>query len=299
VYAVVGDRDFNHDEVRELDETLDGLGVVHRVEAFAGAHEWPPAAQAGAAVRWLEVQAMRDGRAPVDADLVQELWASDLERARRAESAGDVLEAHRLYAALAVELGGLRDVSEAAGRAAALGASPEHARAARAERERRRTETLFLERARQTLSAADPTDASSVPRTIAALGLRELKEQSRAADDPVASAAAARRLNTVLVQTGFYLPRKYRESGDHVRAAFFLALAVEIEPDDPDRWVALAAARSRAGQRDAALAALEKAVALGWTDVAGLEDDASFRDLRSQPRFERLLRAMKAAPGGG
>lgn len=295
VFGIVGDRDFNYDEMRELDETLGKLGAIHRVEVFAGGHEWPPPSQAGVAVRWLEVQAMREGRVPVDADLVQELWASDLERARRAESAGDALEAHRLYAALAAELDGLRDVSEAAARAAALAASPGYARALRGEQDRRQREARFLEQARQTLAAADPAEVSSLPRTLGALQVRELKDRARDTSDPDAAAAAERRLNTLLAQTGFYLPRRYRESGEHARAAFFLALAAEIEPEEAGRWVALAAARARAGQRDAALTALETAAARGWSDAGKLEDEEAFQELRRQPRFERLLRAMRAA----
>ena len=80
--------------------------------------------------------------------------------------------------------------------------------------------------------------------------------------------SARRLLNTVLVQTSYYLPEMYTEKGEHDRAIFVLSIAVEIVPDSPDVWFELAAANARKGAKKKAIENLRKAVEKGWTDLS-------------------------------
>jgi len=292
-YGAVGDRDFNHDEMRALDDELSVLGFRHRIEVFPGDHEWPPEKNAAHALLWIEVVAMREGRRPVVPALVEELGTGDEARARAAEADGDLLEAHRLFTSLAQELEGLREVGDARRRAAAIEASPGYVRALQRERDRRREAGRDLERARRLLAEADPSEPAAMARTLAALHVAELKGRAARPDRPAEAAGAARLLNTLLVQTGFYLPREYAGRGEHLRAAFFLALAAEIAPEQPWRWVRLAAARVRAGQKASALAALERARSEGWSDATALEAEQAFAPLHGEERFRALVRALR------
>lgn len=70
-----GRLDFNHQEVRRLDEELDRRGVRHRMVHWDGPHAWPPAALVTEAVAWLELAAMRHGLAAVDGAWVDSLAA--------------------------------------------------------------------------------------------------------------------------------------------------------------------------------------------------------------------------------
>jgi hypothetical protein len=92
------------------------------------------------------------------------------------------------------------------------------------------------------------------------------------------------------VQATFYLPRDYVEKKQYDRALFLLTLAAEITPREPGLWLDIAAVHARRGKegREAALAALRKAVSLGLDTPARLEDP-SFASLRGDDGFRQLL----------
>ena len=53
--------------MNDLDVAMGALGLPHRIEHFAGVHDWPPADLAIKAVGWMELQAMKEAsgrRAP-------------------------------------------------------------------------------------------------------------------------------------------------------------------------------------------------------------------------------------------
>ncbi|HEX5724681.1 MAG TPA: hypothetical protein VFX98_04400, partial [Longimicrobiaceae bacterium] len=118
-FGTAGELDFNHDEMRALDEALDATPVPHRFVWFDGGHSWPPAAVATEAGDWLHLRAIAAGLAPPDSPFVAAQLAARLERARalEAESPADALAEYRSAAA---DFAGLGDVGPALRRAAEL-----------------------------------------------------------------------------------------------------------------------------------------------------------------------------------
>lgn len=66
---------------------------------------------------------------------------------------------------------------------------------------------------------------------------------------------------------------------------------VEQAPEDPLHRYNLACSLALLGHADAALDALERAVALGYDDLQFLADDEDLSSLRAHPRFLALLNA--------
>jgi predicted esterase/DNA-binding SARP family transcriptional activator len=305
-FGTVGDTDFNHDEMLDLEDRLAELGLPHRLEIFPGTHQWPPAELATAALGWMELAAMRTGRRAADPGLVESLWRPRLDRARALDAAGkahDAYRACRAWSELAADFLGLRPAPEleaAARRAAELAALPAVTSAERRRRERTRGDEEKAARASHVLTSAlgEPGDtlALALPRTLADLRVAELQRQARSAGDPEDRLSARRLLNSILVQTSFYLPRQYRERGEHDHAIFCLSIAAEIAPEDPDVWHDLAAAHARRGSRQRALQALARAVAAGWSDRPGLASDPDFAPLHGEAGWQRLIESVKAAP---
>ena len=262
-FGTVGDKDFNYDEMIELEDKLTGLSLPHRIEEFVGVHEWMPEALATEALEWLELRAMKDGRRPRDPALLAALWARDLAAARALEAAGKPYFAWRRYRAMAADYAGLAppggpvDAAVATAKAAELGASPavrdyDRERHAAAERDR-----AWVRTAQRTLAGTTETDDVALRRVLAALDIPRLKEAERKLAGTAEGLSAERRLNTIATQTASYLPREYIQRKEYARAAFFLAIASEIRPDDPFVHYSLAAMRSRLGDRRAALAELQ------------------------------------------
>jgi tetratricopeptide (TPR) repeat protein len=295
-FGTYGDRDFNYYEVRNLDGKLAAAGLAHRVEPFAGGHQWPPEELAAHAVGWMEMQAMKAGRRAKAPAVVETLWQADEARAREAAAAGRLEDARHTWEAMAADYAGLRDTAPAVQAAAALAASDAYRQELRARAVRDQRDRLLLARAPEILGRIAPGhDPISVKEMAAALRIAELRERAASAD-PEERRAADRVLNTYLVQATFYLPRDYVEKKQYDRALFLLTLATEITPREPELWLDIAAVHARRGKegREAALAALRKAVSLGLDTPARLEDP-SFASLRTDDGYRQLL-ARAATP---
>lgn len=86
----------------------------------------------------------------------------------------------------------------------------------------------------------------------------------------------------------------YTEMGQYQEGLSADRQMVEMEPHSPIAWYNLACSLSLTQQTDAAFAALEKAVALGYNDAEWMQEDDDFRPIRTDPRFVRLLAQMLA-----
>lgn len=62
-----------------------------------------------------------------------------------------------------------------------------------------------------------------------------------------------------------------------------------LQPDEPQNWYNLACSYALLGERAMALASLERAVELGYTDVAWMKKDRDLDALRGDPVFEAIL----------
>jgi tetratricopeptide (TPR) repeat protein len=283
-FGTTGERDFNYYEMMDLDATLASLGVPHRIEVFEGSHEWPPAPLATRAIGWMELQAMKAGLREKSPQLVDPLWDADLAQARALETAGDLLGAHHVYAAMAQDYAGLRsadDLAPVAGRISAIEANAAYTKALRTWQERNRKDQDFLVRAPHAFSQPVLSDA------IDELKIYQYKRQAESSDKQE-SLAAKRVLNTILVQTSFYLPQMFTDRGEHDRAIFALSIAAEIRPESPEIWYQLAAANARKGNKKKALELLRKAVDKGFNDKARLAEEKAFDNLRQEKAYQEV-----------
>jgi len=292
-FGTVGDRDFNYYEMNDLDAALTGLAVPHRIEHWAGPHNWPPAPLATQAVAWMEMAAMKAGKRPKDAALVEAQWTADRAHAQ-ALAAGHPADALHIWKSMAADYAGLRDardIAEAEKEAAALAALPACQKELRDREERDRRDKKILADGPGILAQINPVNAPVTVGQIAAqLKIPELKIRAASAD-PEESLAAKRIINTYLGQTRFYLPQMYRERKEYDRAIFVLSVGAEILPDDPWTWAEIArfhALKGKAGHKKA-LEALHKAADKGLADATILTDGKDFAALSQEEEFRQIL----------
>jgi tetratricopeptide (TPR) repeat protein len=294
-FGTVGERDFNYYEVVDLDEQMTALGLPHRIELFPGAHEWMPEDLATRALGWMELQAMKKGLREKDPALVESLWASEMARAASAGSFDpDPVEAQRFYAGLAADFEGLykpEAVAEVRKKSETLAASDAYRKEKKIRQERNQRDKDYVARAPKALASQDLSQA------LVDLKIHELKKQADSADH-AQSMSARRLLNTILVQTTYYLPQMFTEKGEHDRAIFVLSIAAEIVPDGPEIWYELAAANARKGAKKKALENLRKAVEKGWADLPRLEGEAAFAQLRQDKGYQDVVAEIRKKPEG-
>lgn len=299
-FGTYGDRDFNYYEMLDLEDKMNEVGFVHRIEPFAGAHQWPPEELARHAVGWMELQAMKQGRRARSPQIVEALWAADRERARAAEAAGHRVDARHTWGAMAADYAGLHDTAEAEAEAASLAASPAFQKEARERDVRDKRDRTLLAHAPEVFARVEPgKDPVTVAQLAGELKIPELTERA-ASPDLEERLAAGRVLNTYLVQTTFYLPRDYVEKKQYDRALFMLSLGAEITPRDPGLWAQIAAVHARQGKagRKRALETLRKAADLGLATPAAL-DDPAFASLRADAGYRQILAQVATQSNAG
>ncbi len=291
-YGVAGDTDFNHREMRWLDDELDATAIVHRFDYFPGGHQWAPPEVLTDALAWMEVLAMKAGTRPADGALIEELYAAGAGTAAALEASGALHDAHRRWRQLGRDFDRLRDVAAARQAAARLGEMPQLTRDAAAVRAATSRELAY----RQLLDAGLARIETSRPipplRLVASqLKIPRLKKQAQG--HSIDARAAQRQLESAFVHTVFYLPRRLRLAGQTERAVLSLRVAAEIKPDHWRPWYALAAAHAGAGRKARAIEALAHAIEVGYSNLAYIEGDGDLDPIRGEAGYRRIVEGLR------
>ena len=292
VFATTGTEDFNFPEMQQLKRKLDAIGVRNHLEVFAGGHDWAPPAQAGQAIVWLELQAIKKGSRAKDDALVDQLLAEGAGKARSAETAGKNYEAFLEYQALAADLKDLRDTKEFEANAARLGALKETKAAIKNERgeeDRQRD----LETKLQTLlfKLQDQSTYSDAYAELKSV-VSDLARKSEDQKDISQQRVARRALQAVFVQV-FEAANGLALAKNYAGVAEKLEIAALLKPKNPRLFYELAVNYTRAGNKSKAINALGRAVESGFTDLAKIEQNQEFDPLRNEAGYRKLVSGLK------
>jgi poly(3-hydroxybutyrate) depolymerase len=300
-FGTAGDSDYNYWEMRSLERRLTELDVPHRMEYFAGAHGWMPSSLAMAAVRWMELRAMKAGARSVDPALVEDAWWQSLHDVETLRETGRSAAATRRLMAMARDYSGLRsagDMATISRLSFEVGSEPWLPTAVASEAAAAASHKARIEAAMVIIARAFPPAASlaiePVNATLDRLGVPQLLALAGGRDQP-AALDARRILSELDVQTGFYLPSAALQDGQPERAAFYLDLAKTINPTDPYAWYLRASVSARAGRTAEALELLSRAVSLGFRTLHAIETDRAFDPLRGDKEFKALVVKIRAS----
>jgi dienelactone hydrolase len=300
-FGAVGIRDFNFTELKELNKTLDDLGLVHRIEVFAGGHDWPPRPLATEAIEWMEIQAMKRGKRERARALIDKLYEKRVAEARNLTEAGDLAQAFHRYQEVAEDFDGLRDASEVRtilGRMQnSKGLKDALKRAAKRENRIASLEAEYLGvfyRVTSAISTAEGSPAE-ISDMIRLMNLSARRAQADANKETEESIAAERFVRGVLVRT-YEQGRDALARKDLRSATLYLQITAECAPDSPVVHYTLARAYALNKQNKKALAALRKAVEKGYADREGIEKNADFESLRTLPGYAKLIEQLKKSP---
>jgi predicted esterase len=295
-FGAVGDRDFNFDEMREVDGALARLGAPHHVEVFAGEHGWPPPEVCAAALEWMQLQAQISGTKPADPELAARLRDWFAARAAALEANGRTIAAIVEYERAIADLRGVTDVAKLEASLAALAASPAGRRARKEEEKRIAEDDAFRGRLTGVWAQIKSGDPLPLARLVDELEIPRLRARASTVPPSEDALAADRLLAEIFVQTGFYLPRGYRGEKNYPRAILCVSVAAEARPDSPYPRYERAALEALSGQGERAIEDLEGAVSRGYADGDELARDDDFASLRGSERFRALVDRLKASP---
>jgi predicted esterase len=294
LYGTIGTLDANFEEVRQLDVELDAIGTPHHVERFDGGHQWPPVDVSTRAVEWLQLAAVQRNLVPRNQPWIDSLYLAWLARAAKADSSGDAWTALRQYKQVHADFLGVADVSRAEARVSALANDPrakqaEAAELAASQRDLRAMRDL-LYFASEFMQSASPPSLDEARRR---LDLDNLRKDAGRTDDSTAALAARRGLERIFTHMSFYQPRELFEQRRYAHAVATLRIARFIKPDDGFACLSMARALAQTADKPGALQALECAAASKQVTAAMVEGDALLAPLRSEARYEVVVRQLK------
>jgi predicted esterase len=280
-FGVVGDTDFNYEEMQSFELWLTQQSIPHRIRSFDGGHEWPPEALFREAVAWFELRAGSDSAFRASQFAKDTAVANQLERnARHAEVwyrwreiAADYRADHATYAQRQVERLSLDGKTR------------------RALQQRRDLNRRFFEFHGALSAWVQQMRASDKPPTVAsarkALRIGRLLRDAKD-DSPDVAKSAQRQLEHAFVLLSFYEPRQLLQQRRPAHALTLLDLADVLKPNVPRTDLHRAYALIQLGRTDDALSALERAVAVGLPRQS-LTRDASLQPLAGHARFQKLV----------
>jgi hypothetical protein len=298
-FGTAGDVDYNYWEMRQLERRLGTLNVPHRIEFFAGPHAWMPAPLAAAAIEWFELRAMRDGTRAIDRARIDVWWQRDLRAVDAFDEAGEPLSAALRLQAIAGDYAGLRPPAEleaVASRFGRLNLNPLLQDDTRSRDQRASHHAARVSEAMQVIADAFPERARAPAEhaltTVAKLGIRDLLAVA-AGPDRTRALDARRLLAELDVQTGFYLPVQAIAANEDARAAFYLEIKAAIAPPDPFASYLRAKIAARARDAGSAVAALRRALQLGFRSVDAVDADKAFELLRPNPEYQEIVAELR------
>jgi len=291
LFGTAGTEDFNFQEMKQLNRTLDSMGVPNTLSIFEGGHEWLPHGLAREALEWMEIQAMKAGRREKDDFLIDGLLKSGVERARASQAAGKIYDAYLTYQSLVVEFKGLRDVREYEQTATGLRNHKAVKEAIKDEGEQKNKERQLTEQLVDLVGKLnDPNDPFSATANFKSL-IANLRKETEAKTDTGERRVARRMLQRLLIGFSEEATLLYKQK-NYSAMSGRLELALEINPNAPRILYNLAVAYALNGRKRKALDTLKTAVNSGFSDLAKMKEDDDLITLRDEPDFKKIVQSL-------
>jgi len=287
-YAAVGDLDLNYPELVLLRKKKDEQGAQFKVKVYPGPHQWAPPEIVDDAVAWLELKAMQSGTKKVDRVFIKKLFAATEAEAMQAEQRSDTLGEYYALRSLVQDFKGLEDAGGSESKMTALKASKAWRQALQREQREIDLQQSLVTTAQSELAQLGFTDLdkqAGLAHHIASV-LAELRRQARAHNSE--SAVYSRAFTQLFIQGMESGQDEFRNNRWSQAAAYFELMA-EAAPDQVWPLVALAETRVRAGNKKAALKALEEASRRGLKHPEALAQDPELQPLAGEPAFQRIV----------
>jgi tetratricopeptide (TPR) repeat protein len=289
-YAIVGDADLNYPEIMALRKKKDEAGAACKVKIYPGPHQWAPPEIVDGAVAWLELKAMQAGTEKTDSAFLQKMFETTQAEAAEAEQRGNALSQYYALRSLVQDFKGMEDTTQFESKLVQV-------RVSKALKNAERNQQREIEEQASLTATASAELAQFGVDTEAQAGLGQhivkvMSDLRRQANSKSSDHLVGSRAFTQLLIQGMEAGQDALREGRFPQATAYFELMAEAAPDQAWPVLALAEAQVRAGNKKAALKALEQAVQRGVKHAATLTQDPELQPLASDPAFQRIVQGL-------
>jgi len=292
-FFAVGDQDFNWPEIMNVRRGREDAGLTYRVHVFAGPHQWAPPLVMEEAVQWINLKAMQAGTLTPDASFIDQMFRKRQAEADDAEKNKDALAQLGAYRSLNSDFSGLKEVSAAVAKLAALKQSPALKAALKSEQDQISEQSRLESEISPLIDAyaeGSSADSAAVRLEIHQRigGLRDQAAHSKNEKTRLISTRTFEGIWAQAIESG----QRELEQRHFEKAEAYFDLMRQVT-DRPWPALLLAETHATAGNKKQAVRDLQEAVKRGLKDAEALQSDPRLQGMKDDPEFQKLVASLK------
>jgi len=271
--GMVGDKDFNYLEMKNLNLALGQTSIPHYLLVYEGKHDWPSVAVMRDGFEFLFFNAMRQNPALKDKDLIDVFLAQQDSIREKASRENDLEKLAATDEKVLAFLEGLTPLEKYKKELVSIRKNPAYI-----EFQAAKKKSLELECSRQ------QQYASAMPEKSLQWWLKEVNKLIQKQDDPVNQ----RLLNDLSLVSYMYASGTLKNN-QFKEAEKYLTIYEKVDPKNPEVYFLKAVLLARTGNAEQAILQLQKAADNGFDEYARMKNSKDFNGFQDDEAFEKIL----------
>jgi hypothetical protein len=282
-FGMAAHGDFNMTELVSLDQMLSTTAMPHYIHLYDGTHEWSTAIEMDYAFLWHEIQAMKSKKIKKNDSLVTQFIKTELSQIAQGKKQKNVMQEYNALSRLVKFANGVQDITLYQQQLTILAASKA---ILTMQKNRKQQQVIELQLTKSYWKSLHEKNLDWWRKEIAKLKAKKYPPNT-----------TNTQLNQRLV--GFLGLATYMQATTAVanvevaNAEKLLQIYQWLEPKNPEQPYLKASLESALGNSQQALALLESAQKLGFADTNRLLADVHFMPLKSEQRFQKMLKNIR------
>lgn len=294
--GLIGNRDFNYQEMQSLDDRLGMFQMSHYIYEFPGDHDWPSAGVLTDAVTWLEFRAMEKELKWTDYGMREDYYEANHKLILDLIGEGREYDAYRQCEKLLSFLHGIRNTSEIETLEARLKKTDAVVK------EKKYLVRILEEERGFYVQYSDAFVCYRINYEDSMTPVKPnswWKEQIKIANGKISKAEnpmdtlLGRRMIDFIWRTAYMQYESVQGTDYQSISRYFLEIWAMAQPDAISPYFFLAKFYTRQGRYDKALKSLEDAIKRGLDDISLIESDSTLINLTTLSDYPHVVAKIK------
>ena len=282
--GVVGNADFNFNEMNQLDKFLENSKFVHYLLVFNGKHEWPPQEVIPDIFYWLEFCAIRNKLSITNSTIIKEFTDKYEKEIENNKAKNNLFGEYLTNIKIVRFLDGVSPIDAIKTRLAELEKTPAVQNQLKAIESDVKKEQSLQENYSKAMNTNDDKWWTSEVKRI-----NDIIKQNKNERESL----IYKRIFSFLSIGAYTYSNNALKNNQLDQAQRYVTIYTLVDPENSETAYFQAVLFSRKNENEKAMKSLEDAVNLGFNDVGRVQSDTDISKLASMPTYNQLIEKMK------